>query len=174
MRSPNETAQLLDLVQNLNFEETRKLLKRNPNLIHAVYNEYNPDGTAKSDFTILYHAAKMGNLEMCNLLLSHGANAKAGVLNPVIFGAIESNNPAVVKLMIDHGASAKQRSRLSPNLTALEFAESLNNAKISNILAKSSEIDSSYLKEAREETPFLFRKPSATKLSKEEIGCIIS
>ena len=73
--------------------------------------------------TPLYHAALNGHLELCQLLLEHGANPNTlFVGHPILSESAAAGNLEIVKLLIEHGAE--------PNATDSEDQNALQKASM--------------------------------------------
>jgi ankyrin repeat protein len=90
-------------------------------------------------------AARTGRVEICKLLLEHGADANAfeeGSGFPIVVDAVKY--PAIVKLLIEHGADLKRRITwrrgrtgawiIGDEATALHFAAGLGHPKTIELL----------------------------------------
>ncbi|WP_146117661.1 MULTISPECIES: ankyrin repeat domain-containing protein [Pirellulaceae] len=78
--------------------------------------EYGVDPNDKSSRGVspLHAAALQGNVEMCQLLLDHGADIHQSELGGTpLLAALLSGNPQLVELLLEHGASFKLRNSLS-------------------------------------------------------------
>ncbi len=126
---------LLKYVESNNIAGVESLLNEDPNLSKATYNVFDGQNKLISDGSILYHAAKKGNKEMCQLFLDHGAIATVGRLNPVIFGAVESADKEIVELIVENGASPETRS-VSPRVKVADFARQKGFGKIESFLER--------------------------------------
>lgn len=170
-QDPKET--LLEYVESNDIAGVESLLDKNPRLSKATYNVFDDQDNLINDGSILYHAAKTGNKEMCQLLLDRGAIATVGRLNPVIFGAVESANKEIVELMVRYGASPETRSA-SPRIKVVEFAEQKGFREIEGFLeikiqerkncVELDEVVYSFGESSDEDSPLLnaSRKPSTT------------
>jgi ankyrin repeat protein len=69
--------------------------------------EAGADARRANDYEMppLAEAARVGNLEMCQILLKGGADPNAAPAGfPLLYGPVNENHPDVVKLLLDSGA----------------------------------------------------------------------
>lgn len=92
--------------------------------------------TKERNCTALICAAILGNLDLCNLLIKHGADVNAKTDNgftPLIYAAM-INNYEMCKLLLDNGADIKATTK--HGYSALSYAALNGNTKICEVLLK--------------------------------------
>lgn len=111
------------------LEGTELLLRYKPD-VNCLWNKVTP----------LWIAVNNGNVELCRLLLKHGANPD---LNPIgydmiLLRAVEQSSLEIVELLVQNGADIEQEDNSSPwRRTALARAAGNPNEKILKFLLNS-------------------------------------
>ncbi|CAG8650142.1 13911_t:CDS:2 [Dentiscutata heterogama] len=93
-------------------------------------------------YTPLHYATRSGNLEICRLLLEHGANVNAvtpELLSTPLHRAAIINNSEIVRLLLSYGANPKLKD--SDGHTSLDKARKNGSEDVILILKKSDETD---------------------------------
>ncbi len=109
--------EIFSAVLSQDYERVSELLERNSRLSQLTYS--NGKG---ANLSLPYHAALVGDYNICKLLLDHGASVNSGS-EAAIFAAVKSNSSTIVNLLVnDYGASCNTRSQIPPYNAPLHLA----------------------------------------------------
>eukprot|EP00300_Choanocystis_sp_HF-7_P013611 c18373_g1_i1.p1 GENE.c18373_g1_i1~~c18373_g1_i1.p1 ORF type:complete len:189 (+),score=41.62 c18373_g1_i1:59-625(+) len=126
--NPHAFRELLSLVWNCDISNIERILVKNPSLV-TTQDWY--------QCTALHYAGMRGNVQIINLLLSHGASPNSQDCfgcTPLMF-AIFENQFEAVKCFVKQGADLTIRSR-KDNKTALDYCTSKGHRNLAAVIVQ--------------------------------------